>query len=188
MSKQTKLTKLRKEIIPIELIGQNIRYRVLKNPIKPAYPRGDEIKYFDNYVLGLNDVYSLNDILGERTQEIAKGTRNSIASIVMGSPLNNTEGENTLAYMLMSSAQAGEWQPFVIDVPYLTDTSIATAKEYLGRVESISSSYNKGMICGGILFGLAVAKRGGLTLPLEYDNKVIVIPSQTFIEYIAQQK
>ena len=79
-------------------------------------------------------------------------------------------------------------KPFVIDVPHLTDTKIATAEGYLKSVEAISSRYNKGMIDGGILFGLAVAKRGGLALPIEHDNKVIVVPSQAFVEYVAQRK
>ena len=106
----------------------------------------------------------------------------------MGSPLNNSESENILAYMLINSARAGEWQPFIIDVPHLTDTPIKTAREYLERVESISPQCNKGMMDGGILFGMAVAKRGGLALPIERDNKVVVVPSQAFAEYVAQKK
>ncbi|MBP7708280.1 hypothetical protein KA107_01230 [Candidatus Pacearchaeota archaeon] len=186
MTEQQKLTRLGKEIIPVSLIGQNAAYRVLKTPAKPAYPKGNEIRYSDDYLSQLNSVYTLNDILGEHVQAIAEGR--NIERFIMGSPLRNTEGEDVLAHMLLRSVRAGEWQPFVIDVPYLTDTSIDTAKEYLKRVESISPSYNVGKIEGGILFGISVAKRGGFALPVEHDNKVVIIPSQAYLEYAAQQK
>jgi hypothetical protein len=32
-----------------------------------------------------------------------------------------------------------------------------------------------------------MAKRGGLVLPFDYDNKVIVIPSQPLIEYFSKK-
>lgn len=186
MTEQSELTTLRKQIIPAELVGQNSGYELLKQPSEPTYPQGDEVRYSDDYITRLNDTYSLNDVLGEKAEELAQ--RKGLAQFVLGSPLKNSEGESILAYMLINSAQAGEWQPMVIDVPQLTDTQIATAKEYLERVEVISPRYNKGMIEGGILFGMSVAKRGGLALPVEHDNKVIVVPSQSFVEYIAQQK
>ncbi len=168
------------------MVGQNTDYIVLKEPANPAYPRGTEVRYSDNYVSRLNRTYSLSAVLGAHVNRIAH--RKGLERIVIGSPLNNSEGENILAYMLINSAQAGEWQPFVIDVPYLADTQIATAKEYLDRIESINLRYNEGKIDGGILFGVAIAKRGGLALPIEHGNKVVVVPSQSFIEYVAQQK
>jgi hypothetical protein len=188
MIEQTEVTRSGKKVIPIELVGKNIDYRILKNPKKPAYPDGNEVMYSDDYLARLNSTYSLNDVLGERVKDIADRNSRDIAHLVMGSPLNNSEGEDVLAYMLINSAQSGLWQPFIIDVPKLTDSQIQTAKEYLERVESISPTYNKGMIDGGLLFGLSVAKRGGLALPIEHENNVIVVPSQKFVEYCAMKK
>jgi len=186
MSEQAKLTKLGKEVIPAELVGQNVEYTVLKQPAKSAYPSGSELRYSDAYISRLNGTYSLNDILGQNAEKIAQ--RKGVEQFVMDSPLKNSEGETVLGYMLIRSAQAGQWQPFVIDVPHLTDTRIKTAEEYLDDVEKISPRYNIGKLDAGLLFGIAVAKRGGLALPIKHDNKVIVVPSQAFVEYIAQHK
>ena len=54
------LTKLGKEIIPAELVGQNASYQVLQQPKKPAYPRGDEARYSDDFLARLNGLYSLD--------------------------------------------------------------------------------------------------------------------------------
>ncbi len=183
MSEQTELTKLGKRIIPIELVGQNVDYRVLKELAIPAYPRGDEIRYSDDYVSKLNDTYSLSEVLGDHTKEIAQ--RRVLSRFVMSSPLNNSEGEDILSYILINSAQAGLWQPFIVDVPHLTDTSIQTATKY---IESINCANNIGKVDAGILFGLKVARNGGFALPTEYENKVIVVPSQALLEYAAQRK
>ena len=51
MSEQAELTKLGKEIIPVELVGQNASYGILKQPVKPAYPKGNEVRYSDDYIL-----------------------------------------------------------------------------------------------------------------------------------------
>ncbi len=187
MSERPKLTRQGKEIIPVELVGKNADYEVLtQHPINPDYPQGKEVRYSDDYLVRLNQTYSLNEVLGNYAKNIAQ--RKGLERFVMGSPLKNSEGERILAYILINSAQAESWQPFIIDVPRLTDTPIQTAKKYLEDVERISPDYNKRMNEGGILFGLAVAKRGGLALPTEHDNKVVVVPSQTFLEYAAQQK
>jgi len=183
IEEQLESTRMGKEIIPIELVGKNIDYRVLKTPKKLAYPKGDEVRYSDDYLTRLNNTYSLNDVLGKRTEAIAKRSFDELAHFVMGSPLNNAEGEDILTYMLINSALAGLWQPYIIDVPRLTDTRIQTAREYLESVEKISPKYNQGMIEGGVIFGLSVAKRGRFALPTEYENNVIVIPSQEFVEY-----
>ncbi len=183
MGKQIESTRMGKEIIPIELVGQNVDYRVLKDPQTPSYPPGDEVRYSDDYLARLIENYPLKDVLGERIVAIAKRSFDGLAHFVMGSPLNNSEGEDILAFMLINSALAGLWQPYVMDVPKLTDTQIQTARGYLESVEKISPDYNRGMIQGGVLFGLSVAKRSGFALPTEFENKVIVVPSQEFVRY-----
>lgn len=183
---EIKLTGLGKDIIPAELVGQNIDYRILGKIAKPAYPNGEEVRYSDDYVCSLNRIYSLDEVLGVHVENIAQ--RRGLERFVMDSPLQNNEGEYILARMLISSAQAGQWQPFIIDVPCLTDTSIATAEDYLKKIESISPDYHRGMADGGVLCGIAIAKRGGLVLPIEYDNKVVVVPTQAFLEYTAKKK
>lgn len=167
MPEEELTTKMGKWIIPVELLGRNIVYTVLKNPIDPAYPQGDEIRYLDYYVSKLNELYSLSDILGEKRQEIAKGNWDEIKSIVANSPLQNYEGERTLGHMLISSAKAGELQPFVIDVLHLTGKKIEMAKDHLD--------------------GLGIAQLYGFALRVGDSNKLIVVPSQSFIEYVAQK-
>jgi hypothetical protein len=180
-------TSLGREIINPGLVGENIVYRILKTPVKPAYPNGTEICYSDDYISKLNRMYSLNDMLGKNIEELFEGFK--IYNYIMDSPLNNTEGEEILGRILYNSAQAKQWQPFIIDVSNLTDArDIPTAKEYLERVENISPTFNEGRVHAGVLFGLAVAKRGNFVLPFDYDNKVIAVPSQTLIEYFSKQK
>lgn len=183
---QSRLTDLLKRVIPAELVGQNIEYKLLKKPAKPAYPTGNEVAYLDDYTRELNKIYSLTDILGKKVETVAKGR--SIEHYVVGSPLENSEGEDILGHMLMNSAKAGKWQPFIIDVPHLKDTDIKTATEYLKEIEQINPLDTGGMMEAGILFGIARAKHGSFALPTQHDNKVIVVPSQEFVEYIAQKK
>jgi hypothetical protein len=181
------MTDLGKEIISMGMVGDNIKYEILKSPKKLAYPKGDEVRYSDDYIFKLNELYNMNDMLGNRIEKLAQGY--GIEHFVMGSPLNNSEGEDILGHILFNSAKAKQWQPFIIDVPFLKDAKdIPTAKEYLDRVQKISPNYNRGMIDGGLLFGLSVAKRGGFVLPFDYDNKVIIVPSQPLIEYFDRQK
>ena len=54
------LTRLGKEIVPVELVGQNASYQVLQQSKKPAYPRGDEARYSDDFLARLNGLYSLD--------------------------------------------------------------------------------------------------------------------------------
>ena len=181
-------TKLGKEIISAELVGQNISYSVLRAPAKPAYPRGDEVRYSDDFLARINDLYSLDELLGSHREGIKTGRWADLDHFTMGSPLQNSEGERILNGVLYNSAHAGLWQPYIIDVPQLTDTSIRTAREYLKEVNNVNLTPRFGRIDEGVLFGLAVAEKGKLVLPIEYDNKVIVAPSQAFVEYVAQRK
>ena len=66
------LTKLGKEIIPIELVGRNASYTVLKDPVKPAYPKGYEMRYSDDYLSRLNETYPIDEILGEYIENMAQ--------------------------------------------------------------------------------------------------------------------
>ncbi|MFH1052847.1 MAG: hypothetical protein V1740_00350 [Candidatus Woesearchaeota archaeon] len=183
---QSRLTDMLKQIIPVTLVGQNIDFNVLSAPADPAYPKGKEVRFLDDYIRELNRVYSLLDILGKKTNRIANGK--DVLHYVIGSPLKNVEGEDILRYMLMQSAQAGQWQPFIIDVPHLTDTKKRTASEYLKSVKQIDTSNTGTMVEANLSFGVAKAMRGNLGLPIEYDNKLVVVPSQTFVEYIAQRR
>src|SRR3989344_6687446 len=139
------LTKLLNPVIPNELVGQHATI--------------DGGVYDDAYLSQINSLYSLNDILGERKKGIAKGSWNDLNHFTMGSPLNNTEGEQILNAILYFSAKAGLWQPKIIDVPKLTDTLIKTSKQYLGAVEVASRV--PGLVVQGSLYGLRVAKTGG---------------------------
>lgn len=172
-----------RETIPERLVGQAAVYQVIKKPHSQAYPHGNEARYEDDYLRRLNEAYNLT--------EIPKGKirQKEIWHLVMGSPLNNMEGEGVLAWTLRNSVQAGSWQPFIIDVAKLRDADgIETAEDYLKAVDAISPDYNRGMMEGGVLFGLAVAKRGKFILPTKHETRVIAIPSQRFIEYVIEKR
>lgn len=183
MPEKTTPAKIGKAIIPVNLVGQNIDCRVLKKPARGAYPNGKEVIYSDDYVRRLNETYPLNKVLGENVKDIAN--KRGLEKFVMDSPLQNSEGEDILAFMLINSAQAESWQPFIVDVARLRDTEIKTAREY---IQSIEESDDLGKIHAGILFGLKVAKNGQFASVTEYEGKIISIPSQSFVEYVAEQR
>ena len=160
--------------IPEELIARNA---CIQNAL-----------YQDDYISEVNRLYPLADILGNRLESIAQGKWTGLDHFTMDSPLQNTEGENILNGILYSSANSRIWQPKIVDVGKLTDTQIKTAEEYLDAVETISPTYNKGMIDGGVIFGISVAKRGEFVKTATLDNKVIILPSQIFIEYCCSKK
>lgn len=185
MSEKPELTTYGRKVISAELIGQNADLEFLAEPEVPAYPKGNEIIYTDDYLVALNEEYPLNEILAGDVEKIID--RRIIPKYIIDSPLQNSEGEHILDYMLINSARAGEWHPYVVDVSQLTDTPIKTAVEYLERVDNINPNYNKGKIHGGNLFGLAVAKRSGFALPIVYDEKLIALPSQRFVEFLGER-
>ena len=182
------LTKLSKEIVPVEFVGQNASYQLLQQPKKPAYPRGDEARYSDDFLARINGLYSLDELLGTHKEGIKVGNWTDLNHFTMGSSLENSEGEDILNAILYNSAHAGLWQPRIIDVSTLTDTHIKSAEEYLGAVKRISPTYHKGMIDGGVISGISNAQRGGFVHLTKLENRVIVLPSQAFIEYVAQQR
>ena len=153
MADKLKLTRLGKEVIPVELVGQSASYQVLQQPKKPAYPRGNEARYSDDYLAGINGTYSLDNILGQHKDGIKEGNWNGLNHFTMGSPLENSEAE-----------------------------------EYLKTIAETRRTYNKGMIDGGVIFGISVAQRGRFVLPTKLENKVIVLPSQEFVEYCIQKQ
>jgi len=188
MTDKLKLTKLGKEVIPVKLAGQNASYQVLQQSKKPAYPRGDETRYSDDYLAKINCTYSLDNILGQHKDGIKTGKWNDLDDFTMGSPLENSEAEEILNGILYNSAHAGLWQPMIINVSSLTDTQIKSAEEYLKTIAETRRTYNKGMIDGGVIFGINVAQRGKFVLPTKLENKVIVLPSQEFVEYCIQKQ
>lgn len=185
----TKLTKLGKEVIPVEFAGQNSSYQPLRQPQKPAYPRGDEVRYSDDYIAMINDLYNLEELLGSRKKGIANGMWSDLDHFTMGSPLGCSEGEQVLNGILYNSAHAGLWQPKIIDVPALTDTSIKSAEEYLQAIAEVdlNNKYNF-KLDKGLLYGICVAQEGRFVLPTALENKVLVLPAQAFVEYVAQQQ
>lgn len=168
-------TRLGNEIISLGMIGNHKKYEVLNTPKNPAYPLGDEFLYSDDFLNVINRVYSLKEILGDKRNEIASNDR--ISEIVMSSG-TSCEGEGVLTNMLRNSALSGIWQPFIIDVPELKNAKMKTADEYLKRVDEIRSTHRG----GGTPLG--IVKTSNFALPVKYEQKVIVVPSQEFVEFI----
>jgi len=144
--------------------------------------------YGDGYIARLNQIpaYSLVEILGTRLAGISKGHAPFLGYLTSDSPLQCTEAEQVLDSILYRSAGAKLWQPKIIDVPALVDTQIKTAEEYLKEVEArAENDYSRGRMDGGLVFGIGIAKKGGFVKTTRLDEKVIVIPSQSFVEYCA---
>jgi len=175
-----------KKIINRDFAGKNIEYRVLKEP-KSAYPKGDEARYSDDYLTRLNESYPLDLIVGKHKKGIKNRKANDINAFIMGSPLESSEAEDILGYALVNSAQADSWQPMIIDVSRLKDTDIRTAAEYIEEIGNIDESHGQYMMDKGILWGIAHASRGKFAIPIQYENKVIVIPSQEFVEFCIEK-
>ncbi|MCK4729834.1 MAG: hypothetical protein KAT28_00800 [Candidatus Aenigmarchaeota archaeon] len=140
-------------------------------------------RYTDAYLEQINELYHLDNILGSRKSGIANGEWADLDYFTRSSPLRNSEGEDILNAILYHSANAGLWQPKIIDVDKLTDPRIKTAEEYLEQVKTISPDYGRGMISKGNIYGISVAKKGGFVELNSLDNKVIVLPTQSFVEY-----
>ena len=105
----------------------------------------------------------------------------------MGSPIGAAEGESRLNSILYNSVIAGKWQPEIIDVPYLTDTSIKTSKGYLTAIAEISDSHRFGKIDGGMICGISLAQKSGFVKAISYKQKVIVLPMQSFLDYCMEK-
>ncbi|MBI2583559.1 MAG: hypothetical protein HYW25_02735 [Candidatus Aenigmarchaeota archaeon] len=163
-----------RRVIPERVAGQN------------AHVQGGI--YDDDYLKEINDLYPLEDVLGARIDGIAIGSSRDANHFTMGSPLQNSEGEHVLNFILYRSANAGIWQPEIIEVSALTDTDIRTAEEYLERVRTISPDYGRGMIDRGMIYGIARAQSGGLVIPARVGNSVIVIPHQNFVEFCMSRR
>lgn len=207
------LTRLGKEIIPVNLVRRNASYKVIGPPRISAYPRGDEVIYTDDYLSRIDSAYPLQECLG-RKKGILGGNRQDFNDLVVDSPLQNSEGEEILRHILYNSARRDRWQPKVVDVSALGN--VWTPENYLDEVAKIdpdkafavydidmsldvdagkfSTEFkkqevrphgpNSKIIHGGdIMIGISVAQKGGAVLLTIYENKVVVIPHQKLIEY-----
>ena len=162
-----------REVIPVELVGTDAVLR--------------EGRYNDGYLSRINAMYSLVfEILGARKTEIRRGSWSGFDHFTMNSPLQNSEGEQVLNAILYASARADVWQPEIIEVPKLTDTTIRTARKYLKAVEEAYKV--PGMVNQGTLYGIHIARDGGFVNLTNVGENVIVVPNQTFVEYCLQRK
>jgi len=182
-----------KDLISSELAGKNIEYKILKDAIDPAHPKADEVRYSDKYISRLNELYPVNEIFGEDIDAVARG--NGVAQYMNNILIKNhhnipaIHGKVLLEVILTISANAKQWQPYIFDISNSKNLGeITTAHHYLDKVEKIDSKYRINSEDGLLMCGLAVAKHNNLAIPTVYQNKIIVVPSQTFVEYIANHK
>ena len=172
--------------IPKNLIGRNIVYEILRKPFKKLdkiYPSGAQVKYSDDYLNRLNELYNLGDVLGEKTGIIAKG--NFSGSLLYK---KNIQGAEALWHILMRSIQSGGWQPSIIDFNFYHSKVGRTARVELERIKKDVLDHHTIGVYNYRLFGLEKVRREGLVAHIEYDNKVISVPTQSFIEKIAREK
>ncbi|MBI4176053.1 MAG: hypothetical protein HY518_02535 [Candidatus Aenigmarchaeota archaeon] len=164
------MTEPRYSKIPRELVGRDAALR--------------EGTYSDAYLARINAQYPLGEILGERKAGIANGSLTDLFHFTMGSPLNVTEAENTLSAILYSSANKDLWQPWIINGSKLDAPHISNAAQFLEAVEK-RGTYRTGMVDEGPVFGTSLAKIGGFVYPTLFENNVIIMPSQKFVDYCA---
>jgi len=77
------------------LVGENAR---LENDV-----------YYDDFMSVLNELVTVDEVLGEQREAIAKGETTPVANLVMGT-LGVCEHENHLVSLVMEAARAGEWR------------------------------------------------------------------------------
>ena len=204
------LTKSGYPVIPPGLVGQKVDYKVLKEPARPEYPGVDEVRYSDAYTRKLNEIYSLDDILGESREDLEEldQVEKLIDLFPFEEELEGASGLGIVGLLLNNSAIAGLWQPFIIDVSYLPDSylrclnpkkPIRSAEEYIESVEALRAQYGRGvaerrLVQQGVIitdivhYELSDVKERGLGLLTVHDTKVIALPSQKLVEYFAGEK
>jgi len=161
------------DVIGLELVGRNSSMDI-------------DGEYQDDYLSRINQMYSLDRILGERKDGIIRGGGGpDLSHFTADSPLKNDEGERILGGILYISALFDIWRPEMIHIESLRDAKIKTPENYLEAVKAIRPAHSpsKRMANRGRLFGISVAQRGGFVLPTIYKNTVVVLPSQDFVEY-----
>ena len=157
------------QIIPIELVGMNASL--------------SKDQYNDTYLTMINNEYPINDILGRRMKKAAERDESTLNGLISGSPLANIDGLNILRGILINSAQAGMWQPEIIEKIILKhfghtveDCLLDIKKDATPTDETNTSNYNA---------GARLTRSRGLMLPTSYMDNLILLPSQEAIELFA---
>jgi len=159
-------TELGYDIIPLDLVGRH------------AYTLG--AVYQDDYLVKLNEIYPLDEVLGPRKESLSEANWKDINHFCKDA-LECIEGERELGAILYCSANEGSWQPHIID-PGLMKL-IGSSKTYLELVEQISPDHQQIEPDEWMVYGVSVARREGFVITTSCNDNVIILPAQKFIEY-----
>ncbi|MEK6937222.1 MAG: hypothetical protein AABW58_04080 [Nanoarchaeota archaeon] len=81
-------------------------------PRKKLVGKNPEVRngiYNDDFLRELNKFATVNEVFGDKKNQIAKGDMTTVSGIVMGT-LDRIENEYNLIALVMEAAEAGEWR------------------------------------------------------------------------------
>ena len=101
--------------------------------------------YTDDYMVALNQFVTVDEVLGENRQAIAKGEHTPVARLVMDT-LGKCEYENHLVALVMAAAKAGEWkavkrgQQHMPGLDVVVDENFGYTTKYQGKTFLLPSA------------------------------------------------
>ena len=169
-----------KAYIPHNRIGRNAKLEVAT--------------YVDDYLRRLNRLYPVGETLGEHQEGVARGNPEALTRFTRGAiPVEYTypEGERILSSILVRSAHAEKWQPDITDVllvERVRGLAAGTPREY--HRAAANGRYEKvGLFDKESLLGTkGLVDNGVVKMAKSLDQKVIIIPTQAFVEYCASRR
>ncbi len=146
-----------------------------------------KIKYSDDYLNKLNEKYSLKRLLGKIIDEVTLENARYLGYFTKKA-LNNSDAEDILKGILIQSAKIRIWNSKIMNFSKLAFSRIRSADEYLDAIVNNISIYEFGKSRSSTVSGISIAHKEGFVLLSKYENSVIIIPSQKFVEYCFEKK
>lgn len=168
-----------KEVIPEGLVGRNMTYQFLREAVDRNHPTASEERYSDDYLKRLNEAHPFADIF--RGRERQTGDEPKELRQFVANRLGSFDGESVLESVLMRSFEVTSWQPYIFGLP----DKIGEIQAKLINPSGPDYFINTPMFKHGDLFGIALAKKYKFVFVSAYKDKIIVIPSQMFVECLS---
>lgn len=172
-----------KEVIPEGLVGRNMTYQFLREAVDRNHPTASEERYSDDYLKRLNEAHPFADIF--RGRERQTGDEPKELRQFVANRLGSFDGESVLESVLMRSFEANSWQPYIFGLSKVEGLKIEEAQAKLISPSGPDYFINTSMFKQRDLFGIALAKKYKFVFVSAYKDKIIVIPSQMFVECLS---
>ncbi len=179
MGKKCQLEGRTRTVIPNNLVGTNRRVITLREAVSQNYSADSEIEYSDGYLKELNAMYPFASIF--QTEDSGRGNDSRELRHFVANMLGSFTGKSILESVLRRSFEVKRWHPYILglsNMEYLERVKILTKFLSPGSFDYFTGPSNKQRD----LSGVALAKKNGLVFVSAYSAKMIVIPSQNFIE------